>query len=242
VDANLSVSPPVGGAGGGGGGTPGITLAVNPPDQTIRSGGTATFTVTVTNGGTLAIQNVQVSDAAAPGCSQTPVGNSALGAIAAGASVSYSCTLANLSGSVTNNASVTALAANSATVTANASASVTVVAPLIPPQTSPPPRTAASSGLAYATVRIRRPKAVRLKAKHPSIALTVTVSTATLLHLTLTTPKGARLAGWVRREQAGTHTITLHLPAKALRRGHDELRITEAGNPTAKTIGVTIAA
>ena len=98
-----------------------------------------------------------------------------------------------------------------------------------------------SKSSAAATLTIRGLKTVHLKAKHPTITFTVTLSKATLLHLTLTTAKVKKLAGWTKHESAGKHTIALLLPVKARHAGRDKLRITETGNPTARTVAVTIA-
>jgi uncharacterized repeat protein (TIGR01451 family) len=238
-----------GGGGGGSGGAAGITLALNPPTQTVPSGGTASFTVTVTNSGTLAIQNVQVTDSTVVGCSQNPATNPALGAIAAGGSVSYTCTLAGLTSSLTNNATVTALAANSATVVGTASASVTVGAPLTPPSsgtagsssTPSVPRGTSSSSTTSATLTIGGLKTIHLHTSHPSISFTIALSKAAELHLTLIDRHHKTVASWTRHETSGKHTLTLLLPLKARDAGHYTLHITQNGNPAGKTLGVTVS-
>src|SRR5439155_18589140 len=50
---------------------PGILISKDPNNQTIVSGGTATFHITVTNTGDAILTNVHVSDALAPGCART---------------------------------------------------------------------------------------------------------------------------------------------------------------------------
>ena len=123
-----------GGSGGGGGGTPSIAIVKNPKSQSIASGATANFTITVTNTGQLTLQNVIVNDPLAPNCNQSPASISALGSMSPGASVTYNCSLGNVTQSLTNTASVTGLASNGDTVTASDTAPVTVT-----PLTAPPP-------------------------------------------------------------------------------------------------------
>jgi hypothetical protein len=123
------------------------------------------------------------------------------------------------------------------TTTTPVSTTPTITTAPAPP--APPPRSTSSS---YATLTITGLKPVRLNAKHSSITFTVTLSKATVLHLTLTTSNGKKLASWIRRENAGKHTVTLLLSPQARHRGHDQLRLTETGNPTAKRLGLTITA
>jgi hypothetical protein len=58
------------------------------------------------------------------------------------------------------------------------------------------------------------------------------------LVLVLLDSKGHKLAGWVERAEAGTHRLTLLLPASARKPGHDRLRITAGG--VAKTLPVAV--
>ena len=132
--------------GGGGGGTPAIGISKTPKTQTIASGTTATFTITVTNSGQLSLSNVTVSDPLAPACSMGPSQIAALGSMAPGASVTYNCALANVTASFTNVATATGLASNGQTVQATDTAAVTVTAPPTPtPPTPVPPATAKPS-------------------------------------------------------------------------------------------------
>ena len=105
-------------------GTPAISITKSPKSQTITSGATANFTITVTNTGTLALSNVTVSDPLSPNCNET----SAIPALARwlGASVTYSCSLANVTASFTNVATATGTGSNGQTVTATDSRTVTV--------------------------------------------------------------------------------------------------------------------
>ncbi len=126
-----------GGGGGGGGGTPSIAIVKNPKSQSIASGASANFTITVTNTGQLTLQNVTVSDPLAPNCNQSPASISALGSMSPGASVTYNCSLGNVTQGFTNTATVSGLASNGDTVTASDTAPVTVT-PLTPPPPPPP--------------------------------------------------------------------------------------------------------
>jgi uncharacterized repeat protein (TIGR01451 family) len=128
-------TPPAGG--GGGGGTPAISITKNPKSQTIPSGGTANFTIVVTNTGQLTLSNVTVSDPLAPGCNRTSADIPGLASMAPGASVTYSCSLANVTASFTNVATTTGTGSNGQTVTASDTAPVTT-GPLVPPTTPTP--------------------------------------------------------------------------------------------------------
>ncbi len=109
-------------------GTPAISITKSPKSQTITSGATASFTITVTNTGTLGLSNVTVSDPLAPNCSET----STIPALALGASATYSCSLANVTASFTNIATATGTGSNGQTVTASDSAQVNVTVPAPP--------------------------------------------------------------------------------------------------------------
>ena len=68
-----------------------IDIVKDPDSQSVASGGTASFTITVTNTGQVALTNVNVTDANAPGCAR-----SNLGTLAVGAPTSYTCTKTNV--------------------------------------------------------------------------------------------------------------------------------------------------
>ena len=74
--------------------------------QTILAGGTPTFTIKVTNAGSVELTNVRVTDALAPGCART-LGNLPA-APAAGSEVTYTCTGNATSAAFTNTATVLA--------------------------------------------------------------------------------------------------------------------------------------
>jgi uncharacterized repeat protein (TIGR01451 family) len=110
---------------------PAITIVKNPKSQTITSGGTATFTITVTNTGDVALTDVTVTDAQSPNCNKT------IGTLAPGQAVSYTCTRTNVTASFNNVAVVTGKAGGM-TVTAQDTAPVTAKAkPLTPPTVKP---------------------------------------------------------------------------------------------------------
>jgi uncharacterized repeat protein (TIGR01451 family) len=110
---------------------PAITVVKNPKSQTVTVGNKATFTITVTNTGDVALTNVTVTDAQSPNCNRT------IGTLAPGASTSYTCTRANVTSSFTNVA-VASGTAGGTTVKAQDSAPVTAKAkPFVPPKVKP---------------------------------------------------------------------------------------------------------
>ena len=112
---------------------PAISITKNPKSQSITTGGTANFTITVTNTGDVALSNVAVTDAQAPDCAK------AIGDLAAGATMSYDCALTNVGASFTNSATATGHPAVGADVSATDTAPVTVNAVPPPPPPPPPP-------------------------------------------------------------------------------------------------------
>src|SRR5256886_7947485 len=107
---------------------PAIAIVKNPKSQTVTRGGTATFTITVTNTGDVALTNVTVSDPLSPNCNRT------IGTLAPGASTSYACTRANVTANFTNVA-VASGTAGGTTVTAQDTAPGTAKAAALPPKT-----------------------------------------------------------------------------------------------------------
>jgi uncharacterized repeat protein (TIGR01451 family) len=112
---------------------PSISIVKNPKSQTVTSGGTATFTITVTNTGDVTLTNVTVSDPLSPNCNKT------IGTLAPGASSSYTCTRANVTASF-NNVAVASGTAGGTTVTAQDTAPVTAKAAALKPKTVVKPK------------------------------------------------------------------------------------------------------
>jgi uncharacterized repeat protein (TIGR01451 family) len=106
---------------------PKITIVKNPKGQTLDNGGTATFTITVTNAGDVKLLMVKVSDPKTPSCTKT------IGQLDPGDTKSYTCTLAHVTKSFTNVATATATAPNGTKVTDTDQAPVTASAPFKPP-------------------------------------------------------------------------------------------------------------
>jgi uncharacterized repeat protein (TIGR01451 family) len=114
---------------------PAIDIQKTPDTQQVVAGGTATFDITVTNTGDVALDGVTVSDAVAPDC------GAAIGTLAAGASTSYSCTMTVGADDFTNTASVTGDDPLGAPVTDSDNADVDVVSPAIDIQKNPATQT-----------------------------------------------------------------------------------------------------
>ena len=83
--------------------SPAIDIQKTPDTQQILPGGDATFTITVTNTGDVALSNVVVTDAAAPDCDAT------FAVLAVGASETYPCTVTGVAADFTNVAVVVAV-------------------------------------------------------------------------------------------------------------------------------------
>jgi uncharacterized repeat protein (TIGR01451 family) len=81
---------------------PGIVISKSPDTQMLRSGSTATFTITITNTGDAMLTNVIVSDALAPDCDRDSLPD-----LAPTGSTSYTCTQDNVTSDFTNIATVT---------------------------------------------------------------------------------------------------------------------------------------
>jgi uncharacterized repeat protein (TIGR01451 family) len=111
---------------------PSISITKNPKSQAIDSGGTATFTITVTNTGTTNLTGVAVSDGQAPGCAKS------IGTLNKGESSTYTCSLAGVTSSFTNSATATGHPPVGPDVTATDTAPVTVNAVPPPPPPAPP--------------------------------------------------------------------------------------------------------
>ena len=102
---------------------PAITITKTGPDRPVRAGGTAAFTITVTNTGDATLHNVTIADPQAVGCAHT------LPALSAGATLSYRCAAAAGNVDFTNTATVTGVDITGRTVTDHSTAPVHVVHP-----------------------------------------------------------------------------------------------------------------
>src|SRR6266480_763373 len=107
---------------------PAISIVKDPNSQTVNSGGTATFTITVLNTGDTTLTDVAVTDVLSPNCNKT------IGTLAPGQSVSYKCTRPDVTKSFTNVAVVTGKAGGT-TLTAQDTAPVTAKAAALQPKT-----------------------------------------------------------------------------------------------------------
>ena len=83
---------------------PNIAIEKTPDTQEIAQGGTANFTITVTNTGSIDLENVTVDDPLAPDCDHT------IGSLTVGSGADYSCQLTTVTQSFLNTATVTASA------------------------------------------------------------------------------------------------------------------------------------
>jgi len=194
-----------GGHGGGGGLLASVAISIGPQSQSIATGGTATFQITVTNNGQYTLQNVNVSDPVAPGCNRGPATLQALGVMDPGATATYSCTLGNVGSSMTNTATVDALAANSQSLEVSDSAQVTVSAALSPPPAPAVKTTTTGSGSSGSGGSSSR-KAVT---HHPRLALTMSPKMQTRKLLPLKPRSTTAAVKRVLKRPTATFTITV---------------------------------
>src|SRR5205085_1676033 len=119
---------------------PHITILKTPDTQTIVAGQTASFTIQVINDGNSPLTNVVVTDALAPGCARTSADIPGLALMKpapdASGTITYSCTLANVTASFTNTAVATGKPELGPNVSSFDPAAVTVVAPVTHPAIS----------------------------------------------------------------------------------------------------------
>jgi hypothetical protein len=233
-----------GGGGGGGGGSSSVTVSLTPGTQTLGAGGTAVFTIVVTNTGGAYLYAVQLSDPAVPACGNPPGSASdTLYLMAPSVTVTYSCSLSGVSANFTNTITVTATTGPGPIISQTASAAVNVqpAATPTPSRPSAPPARAPSSSVAGSTTfTISGLKPVHLSSKHPVIALTITLTKGARLKISLLSPKGKHLSSWTRDEPQGKHILLLPVPKKFRHAGHDELRIGATGNAKTKTLSLTL--
>jgi uncharacterized repeat protein (TIGR01451 family) len=112
---------------------PGIAIVKDPKGQSLAVGGTAKFTITVTNSGNTVLTNVYVIDPLTPSCNRTKAQIPALASMAPGARVTYACSLRNVRRSFDNVATAAGTPPSGSNVTATDTAPVKVKA-LTPPK------------------------------------------------------------------------------------------------------------
>jgi len=103
---------------------PAIAIVKNPKGQTVAVGGTATFSITVTNAGNTVLTDVTVADPLTPSCNRTKADIPALASMAPGATVTYTCTKTNVRASFDNVATATGTPPSGPNVTASDTAPV----------------------------------------------------------------------------------------------------------------------
>jgi hypothetical protein len=214
-------------------------VSITPATQSVPIGGTATWTVSITNDGGAYLYATNATDPAAPDCDPPSSDSATLYFFAPHLTETYTCTLANVTEGLTNTITATTVTAPGAHLSATASAQVVVEAP--PPPAPAAPVSHAGGHATAATVALTGIRAVVLSDPTPSLEFTVELSRATVLVLTLTDGRHHRLASWVMHRTAGRHTLVLLLGRNARKQGHDTLSITHTGSANAliRTIVLT---
>jgi uncharacterized repeat protein (TIGR01451 family) len=132
---------------------PTISIAIQPSTQTVSMGGTATFTITVTNTGTVVLSGVKVTDTISPSTTVTKNGTRSLastatagslsaacghtiGTLAENAKYTYKCTQKHVTVSFKTVAKATGTSPTSTMVSATATATAKVAAGPFEPPTS----------------------------------------------------------------------------------------------------------
>lgn len=132
-----------------------VQILKSPASQSVVSGGTATFQITVRNTGDLDLTSVSVSDPQAPNCDRAAA---FFGTLAPSAARTYSCTKTGVTASFTNTATVNA-SSTAGPVSGSANATVTLVPASIQITKLPATQTIAAGGLASFTIRVTNPMA-----------------------------------------------------------------------------------
>ena len=104
--------------------------------------------ITVTNTGTAPLTNVQVSDPLAPDC------DSVIGALAAGESTTYTCSLAGMIGDITNQATVTGDDSSGTQISDSDTEPVDVISPELLVSKTPNDQTVIVNGTATFTITV----------------------------------------------------------------------------------------
>jgi uncharacterized repeat protein (TIGR01451 family) len=142
--------------------SPHITILKTPDQQTIVSGQTASFTIQVINDGDSNLSNVVVTDALAPGCARTSADIPGLASMKPApdpsGTITYTCTLANVTASFTNTAVATGTPPVGPPVSSQDTAAVTVLPPVTHPAISivkdPNTQTVDNGGTATFTITV----------------------------------------------------------------------------------------
>ena len=119
----------------------------------------------------------------------------------------------------------------------SSSVSSSLPSPRAAGQASPAAPTSSTHRVVHAVSGLR----VVTGGRHTSLGLTVHLSKATTLVLTLRDVKARVLATWHKRLKAGTHRLSLPLSAKARHAGKDTLRFAWSDGSPAKTLPLTLA-
>ena len=147
---------------------PHINIDKSPKNQTIENvsngGGTATWTITVTNDGNAQETNVVVTDAVAPGCAKNAAATLPLiqgqgnhdSVFNPGESFSYTCSLSGLTGTpnTLHNVAVTTATSGNTTVTDDDFADVLILNPEIDVLKTPATQSVVSGGTAHFTIAV----------------------------------------------------------------------------------------
>ena len=141
---------------------PQIAIAKTPATQTIVTGGTANFTLTVTNPGDVPLNTIVVTD---PTCTTGPTyvsgDTNSDGILQTTETWTYSCSVTGQTSNFSNTADVSGMYAVT-TVNANATANVTVVHPQIAIAKTPATQTIVTGGTANFTLTVTNPGDVPL--------------------------------------------------------------------------------
>ena len=222
-------------------------MTISPGSQTVSAGGTASWTVSVTNTGGAYLYAVALSDPGAPACGSPPSSDSdTLYFLPPNLTVTYSCSVSGVGASFTNTVTATATTAPGPTITASASGSVSVQgsapasAPLTPPVAA---KTTGKTALAkLETLSVSGLGEVVLNVGKPKLHLHVKVSGSSELTLELVNAKGHKLAEWRVHVKSGTTDLSYLLPSAARHKGHEKLRISGTGGIKLRTLNVILIA
>jgi Ca2+-binding RTX toxin-like protein len=120
-----------------------MVVGVSPGSQSVLSGGTATFTVTVINTGGGYVYGGSVSAPNAPNCNHALESPAEPGLLPPnGYTLTYTCSVSGVSASFTNVVTASGQSQNGDRIAASGSAQVSVIAaqaPSLPPPPPPPP-------------------------------------------------------------------------------------------------------